>query len=455
VIIDKAPPADLAAECARHGIAVLTGDCRELRVLEQARVPWAAELVVLTDEDSTNFEVARQARALLRAAGNRRSPLACDIHLSSVELRVELQKAAVLAPQAEHITVRYFDLFDREARQLLRSTWPLDGEGIRVDETRRVHLVILGFGRMGRALAVRAAKMGHFANATRDPLLKLSISVIDRDADRLESEFLAHYPRFREASNLEFVAEALDEPTAREKLTAWLDDPACLTRVAICFDDESRVMTTALQLRPRLAPRRIPLAVRLASPAALEQLIGAGGGGPADAWIRAFGTVDESTVDDAFDEDPTERLAEEIHRAHRANQLAGGRSEDEASLQPWARLAEPFRESNRQQADQIDIKLRAFGYQGVPQRDPRPGIDRFDEAEIDVMARMEHDRWNAERWLEGWSYAPPPKNESLRTSPHLVPWKDLAPSIQEWDRAAVRAIPGHLQRVGRKVCKAR
>ena len=63
------------------------------------------------------------------------------------------------------------------------------GQGIRPNDPRTVHLVIVGFGRMGRSLALRAAKMGHFANGKL-----LRISVIDREADRQREHFLFRYP---------------------------------------------------------------------------------------------------------------------------------------------------------------------------------------------------------------------------------------------------------------------
>ncbi len=63
-----------------------------------------------------------------------------------------------------------------------------------------------------------------------------------------------------------------------------------------------------------------------------------------------------------------------------------------------------------------------------------------DATRTEILARMEHARWYAERRLAGWTYAPPPKNVVHRTSPHLVPWDELDESIRQIDRDAVQAI---------------
>ena len=54
---------------------------------------------------------------------------------------------------------------------------------------RTVHIVLLGFGRMGRSVAVRAAKIGHFANGRL-----LRITVVDRQAELQRERLLFVFP---------------------------------------------------------------------------------------------------------------------------------------------------------------------------------------------------------------------------------------------------------------------
>ena len=72
----------------------------------------------------------------------------------------------------------------------------------------------------------------------------------------------------------------------------------------------------------------------------------------------------------------------------------------------------------------------------------------FTPEEIERMARLEHKRWVEERRMNGWTYAPAPKNIKKKTTPYLVPWEELTEDIKELDRNTVRDLPGLLARIG-------
>lgn len=70
------------------------------------------------------------------------------------------------------------------------------------------------------------------------------------------------------------------------------------------------------------------------------------------------------------------------------------------------------------------------------------------------MAKMEHDRWSAERLFEGWTYAPGEKNSARKTSPYLVTWPELSEEIKEFDRNTVRGLPAFLAKADLRVVRA-
>ena len=109
-------------------------------------------------------------------------------------------------------------------------------------------------------------------------------------------------------------------------------------------------------------------------------------------------------------------------------------------LEPWALLGENLRNSNRQQADHIELKLRSIGCEAVDvdQVAPDAAIQAFTPDQLEVLSRMEHERWNAERLLSGWTLGP--KDVENRRTPFLVAYDTLADSVKEYDRAAVRNV---------------
>jgi hypothetical protein len=71
----------------------------------------------------------------------------------------------------------------------------------------------------------------------------------------------------------------------------------------------------------------------------------------------------------------------------------------------------------------------------------------FTEDESEVMAEMEHGRWNVERFPDGWTWGEK-RDVTQKTSPYLVPWSELPNEVKEWDRETVRKIPEFLTKVG-------
>jgi hypothetical protein len=146
-----------------------------------------------------------------------------------------------------------------------------------------------------------------------------------------------------------------------------------------------------------------------------------------------------------FAADAVERIARVIHERYRSHQR-GRKPPGDPALEPWETLAEPLRNSNRAQAADIGIKLRAVRCSVVPVDGTAAGF-QFAPEEIERLAIMEHDRWVAERRAAGWTLGPA-RDVERKLSPHLVPWEDLAEEFREYDREAVRVIPEILADAG-------
>jgi hypothetical protein len=450
VVIDKNPPAELVRDCARTHAHVLGGDATDPCILNLAGIGRAHRVFALCSEDSTNCEIATQVRRVKSESHGSvcTHPLLCHVHLTDVDLRSSLQR--VFAKDGGGVALRFFDLFDMEARRVLREYLHLDGRGLSKDDPRRAHLIILGFGRMGRTLAVRAAQVSHFANGKR-----LQISVIDRRAELQEQALLFRYPRFREVCDLNLHSLEAETPHIRSLLEKWCSDKQTLPSVAVCFENEPRAIEIALQLQTVLGIRGVPIAIRMACQSGLARLLQEQCGADGQSrlpYVRPFGMYEDCGLEALTEGE--DRLARLIHlncveeRCRQGAPVAGN-----PVLKDWEDLDEDFRESSRQQAAHIPVKLRAIGCEAVEQSDPRPAVDTFAPDHVELMTQMEHARWVAERVLAGWTFAPGTKDVQRRTSPDLVPWDELSPEIQQYDRDAVVLIPTLLAADGKKICR--
>jgi hypothetical protein len=147
--------------------------------------------------------------------------------------------------------------------------------------------------------------------------------------------------------------------------------------------------------------------------------------------------------------DLRETIAQAIHEAYRHAQQGKVRNRD-LSIAKWDKLPDYLKESNRQQADHIFEKLRQIGYTVHKVTDRDIALAAFTEDEVEIMAEMEHARWNVERLRDGWRWGKK-RDVIKKTSPYLVPWPGLSGDMKEWDRQTVRQIPEYLAKVGLEV----
>jgi uncharacterized membrane protein len=157
-----------------------------------------------------------------------------------------------------------------------------------------------------------------------------------------------------------------------------------------------------------------------------------------------------------------ERLAQAIHdtygAVHEVGVQAGvARSQvpdgpvpgGTASLGSWDELPEEFKESNRAQAREIGEKLAVIGCLMVPTFDPALDF-AFDDDEVQLLARLEHERWMGERTAQGFEFGPV---RGEHTRPDLLPWEQLTDEVRMRNMQAVQRIPGMLAHAGFQVLR--
>ena len=141
-----------------------------------------------------------------------------------------------------------------------------------------------------------------------------------------------------------------------------------------------------------------------------------------------------------------EPIARAIHARWVDEQIGAGKS-----APPWEELDESRKESSRDQARDIPIKLGMLGYDIAPLRDRDARHFTFTHEEVERLAGAEHVRWMHERIADGWTAGD--KDVTRKTTPYLVPFEELPAEIAEFDRMYVREIPRLLAGVGLQVVR--
>jgi len=120
----------------------------------------------------------------------------------------------------------------------------------------------------------------------------------------------------------------------------------------------------------------------------------------------------------------------------------------------WEQLDESWKDANRAFADGIGAHLAATGCVLVPAPliDPRGSLHSFSDDEVEALARLEHERWVADKVRSGWRYGPE-RDDDHRIHSGIVDWEQLPESERDKDREPIREIPEMLAYAGFEIVR--
>ena len=389
----------------------------------------AEQILVVQDDPASSLVLAKVARA---AAPRARitvllndAALAEDAAAMINEPHTRVVSAATVSARALHVSHPPF----LRARQAGHA---------------RIHALIVGFGQEGQAIARDLMVNG------RTTYLGLPrITVIDPAARALEGAIRVRAPELDHCAEVVFIEGRIGtqgvEPGA-DALVAAIAAGGPLTAAYVCrsLDADNLGAAGVLQSLLRLSDLGEPqIFTRLRDTHTLTQTRNGGHG--LDAMIP-FGDIAAVVTASEFLSQAPDAAARAFSEAYRAT-LSAERREDPAnrSARPWDALDETFRQATRDAVAHIPAKLASagvdpalwLGVAGPPGLPPDVSLFRTD-AEREALAALEHERWNAQRRLDGWRFADlPAKDERRRLHPALVPYDQLSDEAKGYDRALV------------------
>ncbi|MBN1303174.1 MAG: NAD-binding protein [Anaerolineales bacterium] len=440
VIIEQDTENDFIQPCREQGIIVLNGDVTDPALLRKAGVQRARALISLCGDDGVNADVAVQAYELVGVRQG--TALTCVVHIVDPQLCSLLREREIEMGKADAFRMEFFNVFDSGARALLQEVPPFGPAA-----NTRPHLLVVGLGRMGESLVIQAAKA--WGARPRRSAKKMRITVLDLDPVRKIESVCLRYPRLPEVCELQPLAIDVRWPEfERAAFLSNSEGKSDLTAVYICLDDESLSLSVGLTLHRRLQGQHIPIVVRTRQDSGLTTLLkGVDGGRQSFEDLHAFPLLDRTCSPGLVLNGAHEVIARAIHQDYlRSKTMTGTAAGMDPAQASWDELDEAYRESCRRQADHLGLKLRAVGCGIAPLADWNSTLFTFTPEQVEQMARMEHERWMAERRRGKWSLGS--RNSSKKTNPNLLPWEQLPEDIREFNRDLVRGIPEVLARAG-------
>jgi hypothetical protein len=121
-------------------------------------------------------------------------------------------------------------------------------------------------------------------------------------------------------------------------------------------------------------------------------------------------------------------------------------------LRPYAETPEHEKEQNRSNVRDLANKLALIGYVMVHARSNELPFD-FPGDDLEMLAKIEHDRWMAQMLRDGWQHARK-TDRSKKLHDALLQWDKLSKKQKDKDRDLVRGIPRILAKAGYAIVKS-
>lgn len=417
----------------QSGVTVLSDDMPLAAILDNAGVDRARTLITMRDAYEENIALTRDALSPRRA----NKDLECKCLIEPLTVMHNFQPEEYF--DAETLPrIRVFNEGELIARRLLKA-FPPDAPVARSDD-ESVHLLLIGLGSIGQAVILQLARLGHYRSGK-----KPKVTVVDQQVSQHWRTLLKVYPSIEQWVRVEKV-EAKIEDIKPVDVRMWLYDESPVTKVYACTRNEvanlriSRLILEELKAEGRGAKSAPPQIVAIDPPGGMI-LSEFAAHGDHDDRFRLFSLRQDGL--DGLMMDIDDRYARLIHEAYcveddRACVIDPERKRS-TSNRPWEQLPETLRNANRRPADHFEVKLRALDLALTPKEEAVPA--ELTAGELEILARMEHDRWWADRSLDGWSYADidePDKGDKLH--PDMVQYEKLSEATRQKDRDSVMTI---------------
>lgn len=307
----------------------------------------------------------------------------------------------------------------------------------------RIHAAVIGFSKLGRACfeeLVTASIVGEFGLPR--------VTIIDPEPAIVRRVLKRDMPELGVSAEVE--VEELDPLTltSHEGPIAKAEAELPLTLIVVALDPPALaldIVTSVARMQEQEGEAVAAVALVTEGQSSLYELAKPAGR-PRDlgrTWAVYGGIESDADIIDLVTR-RADLLAERIHVAY-----CDGFPGTGPANAPWDLLSESYRRANRQAAEHLPLKLWTLGLiESRGSRDPfavhphtcenviRPISQSASEDNIlRRLSRIEHDRWCAERRLNGWRYGEV-RDDGRRIHPKLVPFDDPRFTDQDIEKDA-------------------
>lgn len=445
----------------RDGIKAVEGDATNAAILARFNIHRAAIIYIVTGADEVNLRVLEAVKSVREAAAAGHQAT-CLVHVFDDYLSRQTAAATQDWAEAGQLAVVPFNSWKESARRAVVRIGPDRFCSRPTAHGEQLHAVVIGYSWYGQQLVEQLARLGHYAGVE-----KLKVTLITPCAAASRASLLTRLPALDRPQlpgawgaaegllpviDLQFI-EAPVDGFGTSALVQGMLSTICVAYV--CTDDGESGMAATNSLLLQTPQSQFPIFVSTTSGLApIRQFVEGG-----SARVRVFDALEEGLQladNEAYLRQHTEREAAlvDLYFAQKydadrlpvslarlditdlASSLRGEHGDSSCHAdwldleRYWRKLPEWMRESSRDTVRHLPIKQRAI-------RDTL-FVEELSAGDKEILSRMEHTRWIAERLLSGWRHAPKQAGNGDKQLHHdLVPFDSLSEHSKRKDAAIV------------------
>lgn len=469
--------------------------------LESAEEVYIVGLRSLPAHDAINVECVKSICHYLDTPAVTERPARIVCVFKDLDTYAAFKTSDIFSDEMRHLGIEFipYNFYTGWAKQVFvkrcysGGRYPaVYGKGIKPDDEKHVHLVFVGTTNFAVAFAMEAAHLLHFPNFIKHPSQKTLITFIDLNANKEKEEFVTRNRHLFEALGdpsgfldieFEFIEGNVFSESIQDNIRRWAKDNTQSLSIFLAMADQRENFVMGMNMPDEVYEHEVPIFIRQDK---------------SDNLVTNLRNADNKLLQYAWVDDNGE-LKKENRKARYANIYPFGMNDsaycaDDRSLTQaklinylydtadygtykfkgtlvlesmsqsqiieeadkcWQKLSVAIKWSNLYSAYALETKaatLRAM--RGLDIDDTSHDLDTLSDEEVEVIAEVEHNRWNVEKLLMGYRRSRPDedcrqhpefasdlaKNKKLFIHHDILPFDQLG-DIQELDREFTRYIP--------------